>query len=254
MDLQITDRSAVVLGASQGLGFACAAALASEGATVTIAARASDRLNQSAKQIGAGAQAVDLSDANAVDAFAKQLGSLSPDIFVANSGGPPPGTVPGIADEQWDQYFDIMVRRQIQMIEAVLPGMRQRGWGRIAIIASSGIQIPIPHLAISNTLRSALAAYAKTLAGEVAKDGVTVNLFLPGRIATTRLGQLDEAAAQRQGLDIETVQQRSRATIPAGRYGRPEEFGQTVAFYMSEQASYLTGNQVRIDGGLIKAL
>ncbi|MGD2006557.1 MAG: SDR family oxidoreductase, partial [Pseudomonadales bacterium] len=147
-----------------------------------------------------------------------------------------------------------MVLAQIQIIEAVLPGMRERGWGRIQVVSSSGIQIPIPHLAISNTLRSSLAAYCKTLAGQVAAQGVTVNLLLPGRIDTDRVRWLDQNVATKQSISVEQAKANSVAQIPAGRYGEPEEFGSVAAFYASDQAGYLTGNQIRIDGGLIKAL
>jgi 3-oxoacyl-[acyl-carrier protein] reductase len=133
----------------------------------------------------------------------------------------------------------------------VLPAMRERGWGRILAIGSSGVQQPIPNLVRSNVARAGLAAYLKTLAGEVARDGVTVNMILPGRIDTDRVAGLDANQAERRGIDIESVRKQSEGSIPAGRYGKPVEFADVAAFLCSERASYVTGSQVRVDGGLI---
>jgi 3-oxoacyl-[acyl-carrier protein] reductase len=136
----------------------------------------------------------------------------------------------------------------------LLPGMRARGWGRVLTIASSGVEQPIPNLALSNGIRASVLGWSKTLAGEVAADGVTVNVVLPGRIHTDRVDQLDAVAAQRQGKSLVEVARASTATIPAGRYGRPEEFADTVAFLASGRASYITGAKIRVDGGMIRSL
>lgn len=256
MDLAIAGRRALVLGASQGLGQAIAIALSNEGVEVVLAARNTEKLQETATMCSSSTQVVslDLSDPDSVESLVNQIPDLNIDILVSNSGGPPPGTVPGVEKAQWDQHFQSMVVNQIQIIEAALPNMQTRKWGRVLAVSSSGIQIPIPHLAISNTLRSSLAAYCKTLAGQVAADGITVNLLLPGRVDTPRVQSIDENAAAKQGISADQARSNSIATIPAGRYGLPSEFGAVAAFYASEQAGYLTGNQIRIDGGLIRAL
>lgn len=259
MDLGIQGRRALVLGASQGLGQAIALALAGEGVNVVLAARSIDKLTDTAEQcrsqgVNAEVLELDLNQPDSVSSVIQHLQSHPVDILVSNSGGPPPGTVPGVDPAAWGTHFQAMVLNQIQIIEAALGPMRAQGWGRVLAVSSSGIQIPIPHLAISNTLRSSLAAYCKTLAGEVAADGVTVNLLLPGRVNTPRIQSIDQNAASKQGISEEQARDNSIATIPAGRYGRPDEFGAVAAFYASEQAGYLTGNQIRVDGGLIRAL
>jgi 3-oxoacyl-[acyl-carrier protein] reductase len=146
------------------------------------------------------------------------------------------------------------VRPQQQLTSLALPAMREHGWGRVLAIGSSGVQAPLPNLALSNLGRAALAGYLKTLAAETAAEGVTVNLLLPGRIATDRVAQLDQNAAQNQGLSVDEVEARSKAGIPAGRYGRPEEFGAVAAFLCSDLASYVTGTALRCDGGLVRSL
>jgi 3-oxoacyl-[acyl-carrier protein] reductase len=142
----------------------------------------------------------------------------------------------------------------VALLRAVVPGMRERGWGRVLAVGSSGVEAPLPNLAASNVGRAALAAYLKTLATEVAADGVTVNLLLPGRIATDRVAALDEAAARRQDRPVAEVRAASRAAIPTGRYGEPAEFGAVAAFLCSERASYVTGSLVRCDGGMLAHL
>lgn len=260
MDLGLNGKKALVMGASQGIGQAIAMALAAEGCAVTLTARNLENLAATAeacRALGVEAEVmpVDLADASSRQAFIDGVKETAKwDVLIANAGGPPPGMVPGIEPDLWRAQFESMVLSLMEVIEAALPGMRARGFGRIQIVSSSGIIIPIPKLAISNTLRSALAAYAKTLADQVAADGVTVNLMLPGRIDTDRVKQLDGAVASAQGITPEQAKIDSIQLIPAGRYGRPEEFGAVSAFYASEQAGYLTGGQIRIDGGLIKAI
>ena len=259
MDLGIKGKRALVLGASQGLGKAIAIALANEGVDLLLAARNSDNLaltQAACQQAGVQAEcmALDLMDSTSVQHCIATLHSHPVDILVSNSGGPPPGTVPGVASDAWASQFNAMVLHQIEIIEAALPSMRENRWGRVLAVSSSGIQIPIPHLAISNTLRSALAAYCKTLAGQIGSEGVTVNLLLPGRVDTGRIQALDANVAAKANITADEAKARSIATIPLGRYGEPQEFGAVAAFYASQQAGFLTGNQIRIDGGLIKAL
>jgi len=147
-----------------------------------------------------------------------------------------------------------MVLGVIHITDLVLPSMRERGWGRVITSTSSGVIAPIPNLAVSNALRMSLVGWSKTLAREVGPDGVTVNIVIPGRIATRRIEQLDEARAEREGTPIEEIRRASTATIPVARYGRPEEYGSVVAFLASEGSSYVTGSTIRIDGGLIPTI
>lgn len=244
MDLGISGRRALVLGGLKGLGGGISEALAAEGVHVIAASRSAE-----------GAGRVDLSDRASVDALADHvLAEGGVDILVLNSGGPAPGHAAGAPVDNWTSAFETMAANLFHLTGRLLPQMRQRGWGRIVCIVSSGVAQPIPNLAISNGVRAAIVGWAKTLASEVAPDGVTVNCVLPGRIHTDRVDQLDAAASARTGKDLEEVRAASRATIPAGRYGRPEEFAAVVAFLCSDPASYVTGGQVRCDGGLIRGI
>jgi 3-oxoacyl-[acyl-carrier protein] reductase len=176
------------------------------------------------------------------------------DILVNNSGGPPPSEAKDTRYEDWTTQFATMAASLFHLTSRLLPPMLERGWGRVITLASSGVEQPLPRLAISNGVRSAALGWSKTLASEVAGQGVTVNMVLPGRIRTERVHQLDQAAATRQGIAIEEVEKASCATIPVGRYGRPEEFGSVVAFLAGEPASYITGSAIRVDGGLIRSV
>jgi len=257
MDLELKNRRALVTGASRGLGRAIASALAAEGAEVVAVARNLERLNELAAATPAGrgtivAHACDLADASAIGGLGAALERA--DILVLNTGGPPPGSAAGTADAVWIQQFEAMFLSAIRLTRLALPGMRQRGFGRILAVVSSGVIQPIPNLGISNALRSALVGWAKTLAGEVAGDGVTVNCIAPGRIATDRVAELDQGRAKREGIDIDQVEKESRAAIPAGRYGDAAEFASVAAFLASPRASYMTGGVVRVDGGMIRSV
>jgi 3-oxoacyl-[acyl-carrier protein] reductase len=180
-------------------------------------------------------------------AFAVVLvGACSP--FDAASDGA------GAGDAGIDSAVETLLRPQLRLLALTLPAMRSRGWGRVLAVGSSGVASPLPNLALSNLGRSALAGYLKTLAAEVAPDGVTVNLLLPGRIATERVAFLDESAASRTGTPVDAVVAQAKATIPAGRYGEPAEFGAAAAFLCSAPASYVTGTALRVDGGLVRSL
>ena len=251
MDLGLTGKRALVLGASGGLGGAVARALAAEGARVIGASR------QPLADAGFAMEGVrlDLADRASIDALCDRLlpeGGV--DILVNNSGGPPPSEAKDSRYEDWTAQFATMAASLFHLTGRLLPPMLERGWGRIVTIASSGVEQPLPRLAISNGVRSAVLGWSKTLASEVAGQGVTVNMVLPGRIATRRVRQLDEGASARQGIPVEQVEQASRAGIPAGRYGRPEEFGSVVAFLAGAPASYITGSVIRADGGLIRSV
>lgn len=257
MDLELKDRRALVTGASRGLGRAIASALAAEGAEVVAVARNLERLNELVAAAPAGpgtivAHACDLADASGIGGLGAAL-ELA-DILVINTGGPPPGSAAGTADAVWIQQFEAMFLSAIRLTRMALPGMRRRGFGRILAVVSSGVIQPIPNLGISNALRSALVGWAKTLAGEVAGDGVTVNCIAPGRIATDRVAELDQGRAKREGIDIGQVEQESRAVIPAGRYGDAAEFASVAAFLASPRASYMTGGVIRVDGGMIRSV
>jgi 3-oxoacyl-[acyl-carrier protein] reductase len=261
MDLGINNRVALVMGAGGGLGAAIAARLAREGVRVAGGDVNLDALDQTRQAIEAtGGRFLpvraDLSDlaslAAAVAAVGNQLGPV--DILVNNTGGPPPTTAAGVPVDTWRTHFDAMVASVFHLTDAVLPGMRSRGWGRVITSTSSGVIAPIPNLGVSNALRSALVGWSKTLANEVGRDGVTANIILPGRIATPRIISLDRARAEREGRSVEEVSAASAATIPVGRYGRPEEYGDTVAFLASERASFISGSVVRVDGGMIPSV
>ena len=176
----------------------------------------------------------------------------APEILINNTGGPPYGTAAGRTLDEWRTSFEEMSLSVIALTDAFLPAMRAAGWGRIVTIASSGAVQPVPVLGISNSLRAALIGWSKTLAGEVAAEGVTVNVLVPGRIATERVYLTDQAAAERQGLDPAEVTRRSEATIPMGRYGKPEEVADMVAFLVSARAAYVTGSMIRVDGGIVR--
>jgi 3-oxoacyl-[acyl-carrier protein] reductase len=255
MDLGLKGRTAVVLGATAGLGAATARQLGVEGADVVVVGRSQDRASELAESLpSAIAVAADLTEVDAPDkivsAAREAFGEI--DVLVLNGGGPPPGTAVGFTGESLDQAVDLLVRPHLAMVDKVLPGMVERGWGRIVAIGSSGVQQPLPNLTASNLGRAALAGYLKTLAAEVAGDGVTVNMVLPGRIDTDRVTQLDEAAARRTGSTVEEARTASESTIPLRRYGRPEEFAAVAVFLASAQAAYITGEQVRCDGGLVR--
>jgi 3-oxoacyl-[acyl-carrier protein] reductase len=260
MDLGLSGKRALVLSSSRGLGLGVAESLAREGAHVLMTARSADRLQAAAGRINAAGPGKaytfvgDLTgNADAIhDAAMGALGAV--DILVANTGGPPARAALAVRQEEWLSQFEAIVLPVFKLASLVLPGMRERRWGRIVTIASSGVVQPIPNLVLSNALRSSLVGWSKTLASEVAKDGITVNVVLPGRINTDRLGELDEANAKAQGKTAEEVAETARASIPAGRYGSVEEFADVVCFLASERASYVTGSMTRVDGGAIRSI
>jgi 3-oxoacyl-[acyl-carrier protein] reductase len=255
MDTGLQGRTAIVPGSSSGLGLAVARTLAAEGANVVLAGRRGELVRaEAAKLPSAVGVEADLADPDApatlVAEAEQRFGPV--DVLVLNGGGPPPGTAAEFTPEQFAAAVNLLVQPHLRLVAAVLPGMRERGFGRIVAVGSSGVQQPIEGLVASNAARAALAGYLKTLAGEVAADGVTVNMVLPGRMETDRVAVLDRAVAERSGTTPEQQRARSEAAIPAGRYGKPEEFAAVVTFLASAAASYVTGEQVRCDGGMVR--
>lgn len=256
MDLGIKGKRALVLGASRGLGKAIAEGLAAEGAVVYAAARSVDKITAYADAAeNIHAVELDLGQIDQVDRLADELireGGV--DILVNNGGGPPPGTAQTAERAAWLAHFEAMAANIFHLNTRLLPMMKEREWGRIISVTSSGVEQPIPNLALSNGIRSAVVGWSKTLANEVAGNGITVNVVMPGRIHTQRVDELDAAAAKRTETDVAEVAAKSRGTIPAGRYGKPEEFADVVTFLASARAGYVTGSKIRIDGGSIKSI
>lgn len=261
MDLGIAGKTALVLGAGGGLGGAISLALAREGVRVALGDISAEGVNATAEAVcAAGGEALplvwDLADLDQIEANIAQIeGAFGPvDILVNNTGGPPPSPVSGQSVELWSSSFQAMVLSVLKITDRVLPSMTERGWGRVVTSVSSGVIAPIPNLGLSNALRSTLVGWSKTLAREVGGKGVTCNLIVPGRIATQRIVFLDEQKAKRENRSLESVVAESVGTIPAGRYGRPEEYGDAVAFLASDRASFINGSVLRVDGGMIASV
>ena len=262
MDLGLAGKRALVLASSRGLGLGIANALADEGAHVLLCGRSADKLKANADAINAAGKGkadwveADLADAHFVDTMRKavqeKLGGI--DILVNNTGGPTPGTAEDMDAEKLGSFFQSMVVRVITLTNALLPLMKDQGFGRILTVASSGVFEPIPNLALSNTLRGALVGWNKTLSTEIASYGITSNMILPGRIHTDRIDELDGANAKRQGKTVEEIRTASVKSIPAGRLGKVEEFAAAAAFLCSVPASYVTGTMLRVDGGASKSI
>ena len=250
MDLGIEGRTALVMGASRGIGRGIAGALAREGARVAISSRSEDSLRAAADDIDGGVEVfpADTADLDRLRALPAEVAdALGPiEILVANTGGPPGGGALDNSPEEWEQAFRSLVLAPRLLIEAVLPGMRERGWGRIVNVSSSSIREPIPGLTLSNANRLAALGLLETLADEVAGDGVTVNTVATGMFATDRL-------ADRHG-SLEAAEAAAQERIPARRLGTPDEYGDLVAFLCSERAAYLTGTVIPLDGGMLRSV
>jgi len=245
MDLGISGKVALVTGASQGIGFGIARELAQEGARVAISSRTKERIEAAASEMGARGYVHDTVDLDAapglIDAVTRDLGSI--EILVTNTGGPPGGDPLEFTRDQWEAAHRELVVAPMEMINLVVPGMRERGFGRIVSVSSSAARQPIPALLMSNAHRPGLLGAFKTLSYKLAGDGITLNTILPGRIATDRIKHLHGS--------IEQAQEVAREEVPAGRLGTAEEIGAAAAFLCSERASYITGQALLVDGGLV---
>ncbi len=257
MDLGIAGKAALVCASTGGLGAATGAALAAEGCRVVFAGRRAELARELAGRYpGCVALAADLSTVDGgLTLFSAAVEAVGPpDIVVLNSPPPPPGAAAGLDPDALARAVESLLLVPRAIVEAALPHLRAQQWGRILAIGSSGVHSPLTGLALSNTGRAALAGYLKTLASEVAADGVTVNMLLPGRISTDRMRSLDATIADRTGRDVADVTAESVRAIPAGRLGEPGEFGAVAAFLCGGPASYVTGTAVRCDGGMISTL
>jgi 3-oxoacyl-[acyl-carrier protein] reductase len=262
MDLRLANKVMMVGGASKGLGYAVARALAAEGAIVAIASRDEAAVRRAADAIRTETRATvlpvsaDLSRERDVAAWhaatVKEFGGV--DGVFCNTGGPPAGGAMTFDDAAWHQAFELLLMSVVRTVRLVVPSMEARGGGAILVGTSSSVKEPIPHLALSNVLRAGVTALAKTLSLELASKKIRVNTLIPGRIATDRLRHLDEVGAKREGVSLEEHQRRAQDTVPLGRYGQPDEFGRAGAFLLSDAASYITGASVQVDGGLISGL
>ena len=249
MDTGIEGKVAFVTGASQGIGRAIAAALAGEGARVAVSSRSRERIDAAAAEIGATGFVLDSQDLDAVpDVVGAVEDALGPvDILVCNTGGPPPGPDPlAFTREQWEAAYRSLVVAQMVLIERVIPGMRERGFGRILNVASTSVREPIPNLMLSNAHRAAMITAFKTIARSVAADGVTLNTLLPGSIATER--------AYSMAGSPEEAEANAAKTIPAARLGRPEEMAAAAVFFCSTGAAYVTGETLAVDGGITRSI
>jgi len=259
MDFGLKGKVAMVAGASRGLGFAVAQALAAEGANVSIASRDEAAICAAAKRLGAGqvmATPLDVPSAEGIERWARatedRFGGI--DILFANAGGPPAGAALSFDDAAWQGAVDLLLFSTLRMVRAAVPSMEARGGGAILVSTSSSVKEPIQNLGLSTVVRASVSALAKTLAIELAPIKVRVNQIVPGRIDTDRVRQLDEINGKKQGVTADQVKAKSMAAIPAGRYGEPEEFGRVAAFLLSDAASYMTGATVQVDGGLIRSV
>ncbi len=261
MDLRLRGKVAFVAAASKGLGRAIAEELAAEGASLAINAR-SEALEATRREIAATADvdviAVrgDVSEPGTAEAVIAEaishFGRI--DILVTNAGGPPSGAFESLTADAWNKAIDLTLLSVVNLTRAVLPGMKERRWGRIINVTSIAVKQPVNGLMLSNSLRSAVTGFARTLANETAPFGVTVNNILPGYTRTERVEELSRATASREGISQQDAIGKWEAEIPMARLGEPREFAALAAFLASERASYITGGSIAVDGGWIKSL
>ena len=261
MDLKLKGLSALVTGASRGLGFATALGLVKEGVRVAISSRSAENIEAAAQKISTqtGVQVVglngDMTDPEMpeklVAGIVEKFDGL--DILITNAGGPPPGAFESFDEETWQKAVDISFLGHVRLIRAALPHMQATNWGRIINITSLSVKEPVDNLLLSNSIRASVHGLAKTLASQIAKDGITVNNVMPGYIQTDRIDQLAAVRAEQSGTTAEAIIADMGASVPVGRIGQPKEFGALVAFLASEKAGYINGASIPIDGSIIKA-
>ena len=262
MDLGLKGKVAMVAGASKGLGYAVARALAAEGVKVSISSRNDAAISDAGKKIAAEtyvetlAVAADVKSAESLAAWHRRtmekFGGV--DLLYVNSGGPPAGPALSFDDDVWKTVFDQLVLSAVRMVRLAVPSMKTRGGGSIVIATSSAVKEPVPGIALSNIVRSSVGAMSKTLSNELAADNIRVNHLLPGRIDTDRVRELDTIRSRATGTSPEHVRADWDKTIPLGRYGTPEEFAAGAVFLFSDAAKYITGASLQVDGGMIKAV
>ncbi len=258
MDLGLKGKVAMVAGASRGLGYAVAEALAREGAKVSIASRDEQAIAAAAARIGGDVLAVpvEVRSADAIrrwaDETARRFGGV--DLLFTNSGGPPAGAAISFDDAAWQDAAELLLFSALRMVRTAVPLMQARGGGAILMSTSASVKEPISNLGLSTVLRASVSALAKTLAIELAPSKIRVNQIIPGRVDTDRVRQLDQITGTKQGITPQQAKEKSMAVIPMGRYGEIDEYGRVGAFLLSDAASYMTGATVQVDGGLIKSV
>lgn len=256
MDLGINGKVAMVAAATRGIGLAAARSLAREGAQVSICGLDADRLKAAAKTLGAPHMAVrcDVSSKADIEAwFAATTSALgAPDIIVTNTGGPPAGLPGDLTEEQWQKGFENTVLNVVRMVALAAPKMREAKWGRIVHITSMVAKDPDPVLTISSTLRAGLSAMSRLQARELGPYGITVNCVLPGSTDTDRQTHLLGIRAHKSGLHVDEERRRAAQAVPVQRLAKPEEIGDVIAFLCSERASYVSGAQIVVDGGITR--
>jgi 3-oxoacyl-[acyl-carrier protein] reductase len=255
------DRVAVVLAASKGLGRACAEALAERGWDLVVCSRSQEGVDETVatlEALGVTATGVPADVSNASDIAAvfshadERFGRV--DALVCNAGGPPPGQFMDLDDDDWMRGYELTLMSAVRAMREAIPRMQTGGYGRLIVLGSSSVRRPLPNLVLSNAYRPALAGIIKSLAVELGPDGITANMISPGRIDTARVRELDAKSAERQGITPDEARKKSEGTIPLGRYGQPKDLANAVAFVASEQAGYMTGQSLLIDGGLVPTL
>ncbi len=262
MDLGLQDKVAMVAASSKGLGKAAAMSLAREGARVSICARGEDELHATAREIREAtgspvlAVAVDVMDRAQIDRWVERtVADLGPPLIaVTNAGGPSPGNFFDLREDQWRAAFDLTLMSAVHLAYKTVPYMRQAGWGRVVTITSISVKMPLDNLMLSNAVRMGVIGFTKSLSNELAGEGITVNSVLPGWTLTDRVEELLQARAGRGGISVEEAAAGITRNIPAGRMGRPEELGDTVAFLASERAGFINGASLQVDGGNYKAV
>jgi 3-oxoacyl-[acyl-carrier protein] reductase len=257
VDLGLSGKIVLVCGASRGIGFAAAQRFADAGAQVVLVSRSAESLAGAAARLApTGATirtlAADLATAEGIAAVTSAVPAV--DVLVTNTGGPPTGPALEHSWDAWTSAGSLLLRSAVELTRAYVPGMRLRRWGRVVGITSMAVKQPVPSLVLSNAYRAAVTGYFRTLADEVAADGVTVNTVLPGYTETERLEELASATSARTGASREDVYANWKRVTPAGRLGQPDELGAAIAFLASAPAGFITGQALLVDGGAVRSL